>query len=338
MKRPFVSIIIPIYNAANYILETLESVLHQKYKDWELLLIDDGSSDSSVEIVQQFVSDHPGRANLLFHANRMNKGSSASRNLGLTLAKGELICFLDADDVWNSNFLDFYVHIFDEYPDISMAYGPFVSWHSQSSNNGNQALDSVQRLKIRANRVIDAHTLFRLFLADEDAVPSPSGVMFRHSAISKVAGWEEIFQGMYDDQVLYSKLFLCGITIYITDQCLYRYRRHDQSLCFIALKENRIYEARKKYLEWLRQYLLQNGQQPTNMIKIVNEHLWRLEINKEFEMLPPLLDFDGWAKKMISMCHLAGNLVKRNDMVCILNLVRYGIGHVTMKIVRGRKG
>src|SRR3989442_388097 len=95
-----VSVVIPFLNAEKFIQETIESVFAQTYPDWELLLVDDGSTDGSKTIAQHYAARFPDKVRYLTHNNHQNKGRSASRNLGFEHARGELIAFLDSDDVW----------------------------------------------------------------------------------------------------------------------------------------------------------------------------------------------------------------------------------------------
>lgn len=101
MEDKLVSIITPCYNGEKYIAETIESVLSQTYRNWEMIIVDDGSKDGSAEIVKKCQKKDP-RIKFLQQANA---GSAAARNNGIRHAKGRYICLLDADDVWNSNFL-----------------------------------------------------------------------------------------------------------------------------------------------------------------------------------------------------------------------------------------
>jgi teichuronic acid biosynthesis glycosyltransferase TuaG len=94
-----ISVIMPVYNAGKFIDEAVESVVSQSYANWELLLIDDGSNDGSIDILREW-SNKDGRISILQHPNGINKGVSSSRNMGLKYAKGEWVAFLDADDVW----------------------------------------------------------------------------------------------------------------------------------------------------------------------------------------------------------------------------------------------
>lgn len=98
-----ISIIIPIYNAAPYLRQCLDSVLTQTCTDWEAILIDDASTDNSAAIAAEYIQQDT-RFTLL--RQEINKGQSAARNKGLDKAKGEYIAFLDADDYLDENYLE----------------------------------------------------------------------------------------------------------------------------------------------------------------------------------------------------------------------------------------
>ena len=99
--KPFFSIIIPVYNVAPYLRECLDSVLAQTFTDWECLCVDDGSADESGSILDEYAQ----RDSRFLVFPKKNGGVSAARNLALDNAKGEWICFLDGDDVWDVTFL-----------------------------------------------------------------------------------------------------------------------------------------------------------------------------------------------------------------------------------------
>ncbi|MBQ3423758.1 MAG: glycosyltransferase family 2 protein [Clostridia bacterium] len=102
MIDDLVSIITPCYNAEKYIAETIESVISQTYPRWEMLIVDDGSRDHSVGIVESYASTD-NRIQLI---RQPNAGTACARNTGLKRAEGRYIALLDADDVWESSFLD----------------------------------------------------------------------------------------------------------------------------------------------------------------------------------------------------------------------------------------
>lgn len=114
MKK--VSVIIPVYKVEKYVAATVQSVLQQTYKNFELLLIDDGSPDRSVEICQQFTDP---RIKIIRQENR---GVAAARNRGISQAQGEYLAFLDADDLWLPQKLEKHVEHLDSSPTVGVSY------------------------------------------------------------------------------------------------------------------------------------------------------------------------------------------------------------------------
>ncbi len=104
------SVIIPAYNAALYIQKSIDSVLNQTFNDFEILVVDDGSSDDTRKVVKAFEDDR------IHYIYQPNGGVSSARNTGILNASGEYICFLDADDLWKSNHLQVVSRLIKEYP------------------------------------------------------------------------------------------------------------------------------------------------------------------------------------------------------------------------------
>ncbi len=100
---PLVSVITPTYNSQEFLKQTIESIVNQTYKNWELILIDDASSDNTVNIINKYVSEY---SNIGLVQNKVNFGAGVARNIGIHAAKGDFIAFLDADDTWNPNKLE----------------------------------------------------------------------------------------------------------------------------------------------------------------------------------------------------------------------------------------
>ena len=99
-SRPEVSVIIVFLDDERFLSEAIESVRAQTFDDWELILVDDGSSDGSQQIARSWIDRELGRSRYLTHPERENRGISAARNLGLKESRGGLIALLDSDDVW----------------------------------------------------------------------------------------------------------------------------------------------------------------------------------------------------------------------------------------------
>jgi glycosyltransferase involved in cell wall biosynthesis len=136
--QPFISVIIPIYNAEKYLAEAINSVLAQNYHPLEIILVDDGSTDGSAEVARQF------GAVAQYHY-QPNSGAAAARNWGISVAQGEFLAFLDADDVWLDGKLERQMRAFADDPTLDMVFGYVQQFHSP------ELPDEVkQRLKIPA--------------------------------------------------------------------------------------------------------------------------------------------------------------------------------------------
>lgn len=128
MKEPLVSIITPLYNCENYIREAIESVLNQTYSNWEMIIIDDCSTDRSSEIVKTYIEKE---CRIKYKKNIKNMGPAISRNNGIRISKGQYISFLDSDDFWDLNKL--YSQIkFMETHNILMSHTDYFFVNSKS--------------------------------------------------------------------------------------------------------------------------------------------------------------------------------------------------------------
>jgi len=98
--KPLVSVVIPTYNRAQQTIAAIESVLAQSYSSFEIIVVDDGSTDGSGEMIQRFVSQNSNGCHQILFVSQPNQGASAARNTGISNARGEYIAFLDSDDSW----------------------------------------------------------------------------------------------------------------------------------------------------------------------------------------------------------------------------------------------
>ncbi len=107
------SIVLPLYNKQKYIEKTIDSVLAQTYKNFEIIIIDDGSTDESATIVKDYIDSR------IKYFHQKNQGVSVARNTGINLANYEFIAFLDADDIWNKKFLAEISNLINQFPEAS---------------------------------------------------------------------------------------------------------------------------------------------------------------------------------------------------------------------------
>lgn len=254
-ETPLISVLIPFYNVERYLPEAIESVLHQSYPHWELLLLDDGSPDGSTEIALQYADRYPDKIRYFHHPGRINKGLPATRNLGVRHANGEWLALLDADDYWLPGKLEHQMLIADRHPDVSMICGASTYWYSWFDDQKEDVVVPVggaQDVLIRPPRA--AVTLYPL---GAGAAPCPCSVAIRKATAQRHGAFEEQFKGkfaLYEDQAFFIKIYLQE-TIYVSSKAMDRYRQRQDSIMSQADRENNYHEIRQYYLAWLSRYL-----------------------------------------------------------------------------------
>ncbi len=129
-KGPLVSIVMPAHNAAGFIDDTIHSVLGQSYKNWELIIVDDHSTDKTLEVVGQFKCEKIKVISL-----SRNSGAAKARNRGVSIARGRYICFLDADDLWQPSKLTRQVAFMKE-KDCAFSFASYVFADAKGRPNG----------------------------------------------------------------------------------------------------------------------------------------------------------------------------------------------------------
>jgi glycosyltransferase involved in cell wall biosynthesis len=123
--KPYFSVIIPLYNKENFILNTLKSALNQTFTDYEIIIIEDCSSDKSLEIVSKVEND---KIRIIKHEK--NKGLSASRNTGIKNANANYLAFLDADDLWKENYLQELFQLINDFPEAHLFATNYEEFYS----------------------------------------------------------------------------------------------------------------------------------------------------------------------------------------------------------------
>lgn len=129
-NKPLVSVILPVYNGKKFLSEAIESVIAQTYSDWEIIAVNDGSTDASLEILRKYEQQLPSKINVI---NQENYGISIARNRAIASAKGEYIAFLDCDDLWLPNKLKKQVDFLDSNSEIGLLYSDCYVLDSNSN-------------------------------------------------------------------------------------------------------------------------------------------------------------------------------------------------------------
>ena len=271
MQDPaLVSVIMIFLNEEHFIEEAIESVFQQTYANWELLLVDDGSTDASTRLARRYTAEHPGRVHYLEHEYHQNRGMSGSRNLGIRHAKGEFTAFLDADDTWLPEKLERQVPVLKAQPEAGMVFGPTDYWFSWTGDPDAKVNDHVSNLIFPSNSLVRQPD--SLIASLTGPPPATCSILLRRSLIDKLSGWEESFRGLFEDQVFLAKVF-ANEAVYVSDECLARYRMQADSSCYVALREGTYHPARHAYLRWLESYWAERGLQESDPWQALQEEL-----------------------------------------------------------------
>ena len=181
-RSPLVTVVTPAYNVAKYVGETVDSVLRQTFRDFEYLVVDDGSVDNSVDVVKAHVGDDP-RFRLVAGEHR---GLSAARNAGVREAKGEYIAFLDGDDRWHPRFLERQLRLIQSLPpDVGVVF----CRSRLVLENGTLVFFQWQRV---------GRYDFDDFLVNNNPARNGSSLLIRKSCFDDVGGFDEELHHLED--------------------------------------------------------------------------------------------------------------------------------------------
>ncbi len=211
-KKSFVSVIIPTYNRGWIIKEAIDSVLAQDYTEFELIVVDDGSTDHTSDVLDSY-------KNVIKVFSQKNKGVSAARNRGIAEASGQFIAFLDSDDLWLSQKLSVQIEFFNQTPDVLICQTEEV-W----IRNG-------LRVNPKKRHKKPSGMIFKPSL--ELCLVSPSAVMIQRSLFDRVGEFDETLPAC-EDYDLWLRIS-CGFPIHLIDTPLIIKRGgHDDQLSSMA--------------------------------------------------------------------------------------------------------
>lgn len=275
-NKPLVSAIIIFWNEERFIEEAIESVFSQTYDHWELLLVDDGSTDRSSYIAQRYSEQHPGKVRYLEHRDHEKRGMSASRNLGVRSARGKYISFLDGDDIWLPNKLEEQVGIIEAEPEAAMVYGPLRMWFSWTGEPHDFERDHLYGVRPDgtypfSNTLVEAPRLLCLFLRHEEYIPS--GFLADREIMQRVATYEDVFRDAYSDAVALVKLCLTA-KVFVSSQCWYLYRKHEASNSYISWLEGKDKAEQLFFLNWIERYLSERGVKESDVWQALRQTLY----------------------------------------------------------------
>jgi glycosyltransferase involved in cell wall biosynthesis len=254
-----VSVISIFRNEQRFLQEAIDSVSAQTSPAWELLLVDDGSTDQSSEIARLSARADPNRIRYLTHQGACNRGKSSSRNLGLRTARGEFVAFLDGDDVFRPEKIERQSGLLTKVS-AAMVYGRTLYWNQWPGAPSTASPDWISELHVDPNRVYDPPELLTRFLRESGAVPCLCGLLVRRTVALQVGGFDERIQDLYEDQVFLAKI-CARFPVFVEDGCWDQYRQHPDSSSSRAIASGDYHprkadtRSRLVFLRWLEEFL-----------------------------------------------------------------------------------
>ncbi len=221
---PRVSIIIPTYNYGRYLPDAINSILAQTFRDFEVIVVDDGSTDDTPAILAAQTDPR------VRPVRKENGGTSSARNHGRTLARGEFLTFLDADDLWRPTFLERHLEVLDAEPELAYSFANFIRTQDGAVLAGTQ-FDFVPRLREIGTRRARAGNA-RVIEGDPFAALAPcpelpgwlQASLFRRSTLDTC--WSRSGLRGAEDLYLVLQVYALGRPIAFMDEVLVEVRRH----------------------------------------------------------------------------------------------------------------
>jgi glycosyltransferase involved in cell wall biosynthesis len=211
---PLVSVVVPAYNRERFIARTVDSVLAQRWPAVELIVVDDGSTDGTREILEGYARD--GSLQLLEHPGRANRGQSAALNLGLSVARGDYISLLDSDDAFLPRKFEVLVPYLEAHPDVGLVYSNGYAVDADDRILYPMHSDDHEEPNDPAAVLLDCYLLL------------PQNAVVRRSVFDRAGRFEEGFRSAQDHDML---IRLAEITRFAyVPEFLFHYRRHDDSI------------------------------------------------------------------------------------------------------------
>ncbi len=247
--KPLVSIIIPTFNREDVIAETLQSVINQTYNNWEIIIVDDGSTDKTYNKILNFIEQYPKQIKF-FNRTTVKKGGSVCRNIGIEKSNGDFIIFLDSDDVLASWCLEQRVNAILEFPELD-----FGIFHAETFTKtpGDGKLHTVfLASKNHLYHFIAGHNIWQT-----------SCPIWKKNYVIKLGGFNENYQRFQDTEFHFRALQVkgnCYKAFYkLKPDCYYRltYLKRPASFWNVVVENNVLYlnEVIAAYAQYMNMYL-----------------------------------------------------------------------------------
>lgn len=220
---PTISVVMPCYNNGAYVGQAIESVQNQTYGNWELIIVNDGSTDNSEEVINRYAQADKR----IRYINQENRGVSTARNNGVKTATGEYICFLDADDWLEEECLKKSEEIFQEHQDLRAFY--LKNWSVDEAGNGHEYVDYYGNY----NGVL----LWGM----------ANHMVIRKVDFMSVGGYDEQMRSGWEDWDFSIRFLYHNCNVIVSDKCLYFYRQYSS--------EERVSNQAYRNIEAIQKYV-----------------------------------------------------------------------------------
>jgi glycosyltransferase involved in cell wall biosynthesis/ubiquinone/menaquinone biosynthesis C-methylase UbiE len=245
VAHPDVSVIVPMFNAEKTIKEALFSVARQSHDSYEILVVDDGSTDGSRKIVEEIARASRGRVLVLENSGKASGGSALPRNLAIRYARGEFLVFLDSDDAIHPEKIAHDVEILRSHPDVAAVVGRALWWWDGSGER-DALLDMILE---PADRVIHPPDFFNATYhigAGADP-PCPCSWMVRKEVMDKIGPFD---QNLFCDDLKFLAELSLRFPVYVASACLCEYRRKEGTIWANLVRSGADKIDYSRFLDW----------------------------------------------------------------------------------------
>lgn len=253
---PSISVIIPTYNSAAYLNDSIESVLKQSYPVDEILVVDDGSTDETPSIVSAYSN------NGVKYIWQENQGPGAARNLGLIHTRGELVAFLDADDIWMENKTRLQINYLLDHPDVGVVSGQKMWWRVSDDKHWMEYFGNIPESRVHHEILI------------HNIVGNPSMTLIRRSVLDIVGNYKTNLRWGQDWEI-WIRMASCTRFGFV-DEPVIIYRAHADNHskkdpmqrldCLLGISQNAIGSSKPV---WLRPILLSHAKSKTYFFRSI---------------------------------------------------------------------
>ncbi len=284
-----VSIIIPVYNGEKYLSETLDSIIGQIFTDWEIVAVNDGSTDNSHTILQEYKSKLGSKMKII---DQENSGVSVARNVAIDNSEGRYFAFIDSDDVWLPEKLEKQIAILDDNPDVALVYSDLLDLVRENTNTRKQILNK----KLHRGHIFEPLFYFNF-------IPL-SSVVVKKEIIEKYGNFDAHYKIIQDYDLLL-RIAEDNVIDYV-DESLLLYRIHENNISGnVERKERENLELIQKWLQ-RKPYLANSFSFNMKLVQvdynIIRYYLWKKEYTAASRKIILMLsDLLGIRKKSLTL-------------------------------------